>query len=324
MKLSDYIWYIKSLGIVAVILFFVFLLLFQSAQIVANIWLSNLSKDERIADIMNGSVFRYIDKLKGSIKMPKNFTMGNSSLLQQQAFAQLAQTAKANLESMSLQEKFDELLSDDDKYSMNDRVKEYMLIYLGLGVLQVVFIMLAGFVFAVMVKSSCRFIHKALLGKNFSIIFSCLKLRYVIIKIECIRCCLKTFIEQLIRAPMKFFDTQLTGRILNRFSRDLDVIDFQLPLTVRASSMMLGQLIAIFVAVGYSTPLTLIVDVPVVIVFFIFLLFFLPTSRQLRRLEAVTRSPVFNHVAETLQGAGGFSLESILQISIIFILNSTK
>ena len=101
---------------------------------------------------------------------------------------------------------------------------------------------------------------------------------------------------------MSFFDTTPSGRILNRFSKDLDMIDFMLPANFRAFIMMLGGIVAVFVVIGYSTPITLIILLPVLVAFVILLYFYLPSSRQMKRLEAVTRSPVFNLVAETLQG----------------------
>lgn len=103
---------------------------------------------------------------------------------------------------------------------------------------------------------------------------------------------------------MSFFDTTPAGRILNRFSKDLDLIDFMMPITFRGLIMMLGQIVAVFVIIGYSTPLFLAVLGPVLILFIVVLFLYLPTSRQLRRLESVTRSPVFSHVAETIQGEG--------------------
>ena len=110
------------------------------------------------------------------------------------------------------------------------------------------------------------------------------------------------FPDRLLHAPMSFFDTTPTGRILNRFTKDLDLIDFMMPITFRGFIMMLGQIVMVFVVIAYSTPLFLAVLGPVIVIFIIILIIYLPTSRQLRRLESVTRSPVFSHVAETIQG----------------------
>ena len=101
---------------------------------------------------------------------------------------------------------------------------------------------------------------------------------------------------------MSFFDTTPTGRILNRFTKDIDLIDFMMPNTFRFFLIMLGSIVSVCVVIAYSTPIFLAVLAPVVIVLLIILVLYLPTSRQLRRLESVTRSPVFSHVAETIQG----------------------
>ena len=101
---------------------------------------------------------------------------------------------------------------------------------------------------------------------------------------------------------MSFFDTTPTGRILNRFTKDIDLIDFMMPNTFRFFLIMLGSIVSVFVVIAYSTPIFLAVLGPVLIVLLLILIVYLPTSRQLRRLESVTRSPVFSHVAETIQG----------------------
>ena len=101
---------------------------------------------------------------------------------------------------------------------------------------------------------------------------------------------------------MYFFDTTPTGRILNRFTKDIDLIDFMMPMTFRFFLLMLGTIVSVFVVIAYSTPIFLAVLGPVLIVLLFIFVLYMPTSRQLRRLESVTRSPVFSHVAETIQG----------------------
>ena len=73
---------------------------------------------------------------------------------------------------------------------------------------------------------------------------------------------------------------------------------------LRSFLLTLGQIVGVFVVIGYSMPLFLAVLALVLIAFRVLLVYkyYLPKSRQLRRLESVTRSPVFSHVAETIQG----------------------
>lgn len=61
------------------------------------------------------------------------------------------------------------------------------------------------------------------------------------------------------RAPMSFFDTTPLGRIVNRFSNDMDVIDEGLYQIWSLFFSVLLDLFGIIVAIGYTTPLFLLV-----------------------------------------------------------------
>jgi ABC-type multidrug transport system fused ATPase/permease subunit len=76
-------------------------------------------------------------------------------------------------------------------------------------------------------------------------------------------------IERLLRAPMSFFDTTPLGRIMNRVSRDIDAIDFNIPLQLRNWFFQLVPLIATLTIISYGTPTFLIGVIPIVI-FFLF------------------------------------------------------
>ena len=104
------------------------------------------------------------------------------------------------------------------------------------------------------------------------------------------------------RAPMSFFDTTPIGRVLNRFSRDMDLLDLFLPDNFRLLVMLVGQILSIFIVVSISTPIFLGALIPMLAVFLFAIYFFLASGRQLRRLESVTRSPVFSFIAASIQG----------------------
>ncbi|XP_062588093.1 multidrug resistance-associated protein 1-like [Saccostrea cucullata] len=107
----------------------------------------------------------------------------------------------------------------------------------------------------------------------------------------------------ILRSPMSFFDTTPVGRIMNRFSSDIDILDDRLPRTFRLWAVMLSTLLAILVVISVNTPNFLIVIIPVGIFYILILRFYLPTARQLKRIEGVTRSPVYNHFSESITGA---------------------
>ena len=105
-----------------------------------------------------------------------------------------------------------------------------------------------------------------------------------------------------IKAPVKFFDSTPAGRILNRFSKDIGSMDDVLPpLFLQAVTFPLSSLSAILVpaATKYWLFLALL---PIVGLFVYFARYYLKTSRELKRIEAIKCSPVYSHVAETVNG----------------------
>nr|XP_040235081.1 multidrug resistance-associated protein 1 isoform X3 [Anopheles coluzzii] len=102
--------------------------------------------------------------------------------------------------------------------------------------------------------------------------------------------------------PMELFDTTPLGRVLNRFSKDVDVLDNTLPQVLRSCLMMLFVVVATLVVISISTPIFAAVIVPIGILYYAVQRFYVATSRQLKRLESVSRSPIYSHFGETIQG----------------------
>ncbi|XP_071557607.1 probable multidrug resistance-associated protein lethal(2)03659 [Temnothorax nylanderi] len=117
------------------------------------------------------------------------------------------------------------------------------------------------------------------------------------------------------RATMRFFNTNTSGRVLNRFSKDMGAVDEMLP-TALIDCIQIGlSLLGIIVVVAIANVWLLIPTVIVGIVFYYLRIFYLATSRSVKRLEGITRSPVFGHLSATLQGLPtirAFRAETIL------------
>ncbi|XP_046560393.1 multidrug resistance-associated protein 1-like [Haliotis rubra] len=109
-------------------------------------------------------------------------------------------------------------------------------------------------------------------------------------------------LTNVLRVPMSFFDTTPIGRILNRFSQDCDVMDNQLPITMEIWTDLVARFIATVIIISYSTPIFLAPIVPLFILYVFIQRFYVTTSRQLKRLELKTRSPIFSQFSETLSG----------------------
>ncbi|XP_060850029.1 probable multidrug resistance-associated protein lethal(2)03659 isoform X2 [Rhopalosiphum padi] len=104
------------------------------------------------------------------------------------------------------------------------------------------------------------------------------------------------------RATMYFFNTNSSGRILNRFSKDMGAIDEMLPATLMDCIQIGLVLIAIVIVIGIINFYLMIPTFIVAIIFYKLRIFYLSTSRSIKRLEGVTRSPVFSHLNASLQG----------------------
>ncbi len=90
---------------------------------------------------------------------------------------------------------------------------------------------------------------------------------------------------------------------MNRFSRDVDSIDNVLPMLLRYLLNSIFNVMAVLVVISVSTPIFTAVIVPVGLIYYFIQRFFVATSRQLRRLESITRSPIYSHFGETVSGA---------------------
>ncbi|XP_011699214.1 PREDICTED: multidrug resistance-associated protein 1 isoform X2 [Wasmannia auropunctata] len=110
-------------------------------------------------------------------------------------------------------------------------------------------------------------------------------------------------LRAVMRAPLTFFDTTPIGRIISRFAKDVDVLDTSLPPQISDTIYCLFEVIATLVVISYSTPIFIAVILPIGAIYYFIQRFYVATSRQLKRLESVSRSPIYSHFSESVTGA---------------------
>lgn len=109
-------------------------------------------------------------------------------------------------------------------------------------------------------------------------------------------------LDTIIHAPVRFFDINPSGRILNRFTKDIGFMDEQIPLyfhkCIHDASFVFSTLIAVcIVQVVLIIPIGLFVCSILALRYY-----FLKASRQIKRYESIARSPLYSHISMTLQG----------------------
>lgn len=95
--------------------------------------------------------------------------------------------------------------------------------------------------------------------------------------------------NSITRATMRFFNTNPSGRILNRFSKDMGAIDELLPAAMIDCLQIGLSLIGIIIVVGIVNPLLMIPTAVIGIFFYLLRIFYLRTSRNIKRLEGVSK-----------------------------------
>ncbi|NWS51816.1 MRP2 protein, partial [Chunga burmeisteri] len=109
-------------------------------------------------------------------------------------------------------------------------------------------------------------------------------------------------LSNILRVPMSFFDTTPTGRIVNRFAKDIFTIDETIPMSFRSWLSCFMAIISTLLMISLATPFFALIIIPLGIFYYFVLRFYVSTSRQLRRLDSVTRSPIYSHFGETVSG----------------------
>ncbi|KAG0794583.1 hypothetical protein G6F22_005317 [Rhizopus arrhizus] len=125
--------------------------------------------------------------------------------------------------------------------------------------------------------------------------------------------------DRVVRAPMRFFDTTPVGRLLNRFGKDISVVDLQLARSASFLIECVTGIIASTVVMSAITPEFIITAILVGCLYFAIGLFYLRISRELKRLNSVSRSPIYSQFTESLVGVTtirAYSVEDQFMVSV--------
>ncbi|XP_076899720.1 ABC transporter C family member 2-like [Bidens hawaiensis] len=109
-------------------------------------------------------------------------------------------------------------------------------------------------------------------------------------------------LNSILRAPMVFFHTNPLGRIINRFAKDLGDIDRNVAPFVNMFLGQVSQLLSTFVLIGLLSTMSLWAILPLLLLFYAAYLYYQSTAREVKRMDSITRSPVYAQFGEALNG----------------------
>uniref|UniRef100_A0A158Q5Q4 Multidrug resistance-associated protein lethal(2)03659 n=1 Tax=Dracunculus medinensis TaxID=318479 RepID=A0A158Q5Q4_DRAME len=108
--------------------------------------------------------------------------------------------------------------------------------------------------------------------------------------------------KSVMKAKISFFDENPIGRILNRFSKDVGMMDDQLSFVFFEFLNGLITFIGIVCVILLINPIVFVPAIPLLFVFFFIRFFYLFSSRDVKRLEATTKSPLYSYISAVIQG----------------------
>ncbi|EFA77180.1 ABC transporter C family protein [Heterostelium album PN500] len=112
----------------------------------------------------------------------------------------------------------------------------------------------------------------------------------------------KRALTKVLNSPVQFFDQNLSGRIINRFSKDIYSLDANIAIYIGDARDSLLNSISVIVMIAIASPAVLILLLPIGIAFYFIQKWYLNNAREIQRLASLSLSPVLTHFSETLTG----------------------
>ncbi|KAH7087754.1 ABC transporter type 1, transmembrane domain-containing protein [Paraphoma chrysanthemicola] len=109
-------------------------------------------------------------------------------------------------------------------------------------------------------------------------------------------------IQKVTHAKFRFFDQTPLGQLMNRFSKDIESVDQEVAPVAIGVVHCFASIITIVILISIITPAFLIPASVISVLYFLIGRFYINSSRDLKRLESVHRSPLYQQFGETLSG----------------------
>lgn len=112
----------------------------------------------------------------------------------------------------------------------------------------------------------------------------------------------KQVLTTILRARLRFFDKTPLGRIMNRFSKDIESVDQELTPFAEAAFACLVSCVSTLVLITLITPGFLLFAILIAYLYYLVGSFYIALSRELKRYDSISKSPIHQHFSESLVG----------------------
>ncbi|KAK4830095.1 hypothetical protein QYF61_008522 [Mycteria americana] len=109
-------------------------------------------------------------------------------------------------------------------------------------------------------------------------------------------------LDNVLHLPLQHFESNPVGQIINRFTKDLFIVDLRFHYYLRTWLNCTLDVIGTILVITSASPLFIVVVIPLGYFYFTIQRYYIASSRQIRRLAGASHSPVISHFSETLVG----------------------
>uniref|UniRef100_A0A7M6DQB9 ABC-type glutathione-S-conjugate transporter n=1 Tax=Clytia hemisphaerica TaxID=252671 RepID=A0A7M6DQB9_9CNID len=110
-------------------------------------------------------------------------------------------------------------------------------------------------------------------------------------------------LDTILHCPISFFESTPSGRIMNRFTKDIGGLDSSIPTNLRTCLVDGMGLLGVVYVISFATPLVMVAFIPIFVIYILTQRIYVKSSRQLKRIISINQSPIFNHFMESINGA---------------------
>uniref|UniRef100_A0A670HUY8 Multidrug resistance-associated protein 1-like n=1 Tax=Podarcis muralis TaxID=64176 RepID=A0A670HUY8_PODMU len=109
-------------------------------------------------------------------------------------------------------------------------------------------------------------------------------------------------LDSVLHLPLQYFETNPIGQIINRFTKDMFIVDIRFHYYLRTWLNCTLDVVGTILVIVYTSPLFILGVIPLGYLYFTVQRYYIASSRQIRRLSGATQTPIISHFSETLVG----------------------